>query len=62
MDIPVDQAVRRLTLFTAPAWPAHPAWLAQFLMYCCKSDSLKFDDLIWQVLTIVHETVSVKSA
>jgi protease I len=30
-DIPVDQAVTDGWLVTAPAWPAHPAWLAQFL-------------------------------
>ena len=29
-DIPVDQAVTDGNLVTAPAWPAHPAWLAQF--------------------------------
>ncbi len=30
-DIPVDQAVTDGLLVTAPAWPAHPAWIAQFL-------------------------------
>jgi protease I len=30
-DIPVDQAVVDGNLVTAPAWPAHPAWLAKFL-------------------------------
>lgn len=30
-DIPVDQAHVDGTLVTAPAWPAHPTWLAQFL-------------------------------
>ncbi len=30
-DIPVDEAVTDGTLVTAPAWPAHPAWLAAFL-------------------------------
>jgi protease I len=29
--IPVDQAVTDRNLVTAPAWPAHPAWIAQFL-------------------------------
>jgi protease I len=29
--IAMDQAVTDGTLVTAPAWPAHPAWLAQFL-------------------------------
>jgi len=31
VDLPVDQAVTDGNLVTAPAWPAHPAWLAQFL-------------------------------
>jgi protease I len=30
-EIPIDQAVTDGALVTAPAWPAHPAWLAQFL-------------------------------
>jgi protease I len=30
-DIPIDQAVTDGNLVTAPAWPAHPAWLAKFL-------------------------------
>ena len=30
-DIPVDQAHTDGKLVTAPAWPAHPAWLEQFL-------------------------------
>jgi len=30
-DHPVDQAHTDGKLVTAPAWPAHPAWLAQFL-------------------------------
>jgi len=30
-EIGMDQAVTDGTLVTAPAWPAHPAWLAQFL-------------------------------
>ncbi len=29
-EIAVDQAVTDGNLVTAPAWPAHPAWLAQF--------------------------------
>lgn len=29
--IPVDQAVTDGNLVTAPAWPAHPAWIAAFL-------------------------------
>jgi protease I len=31
VDIPVDQAQAEGNLVTAPAWPAHPAWLARFL-------------------------------
>lgn len=30
-DIPIDQAVTDGNLVTAPAWPAHPAWLSQFI-------------------------------
>jgi len=30
-DIPVTDAVTDGNLVTAPAWPAHPAWLSQFL-------------------------------
>ena len=30
-DIPVDQAITEGNLVSAPAWPAHPAWLGQFL-------------------------------
>lgn len=30
-DIAMDAAVTDRNLVTAPAWPAHPAWLAQFL-------------------------------
>ncbi len=30
-DVPVDKAYVDGNLVTAPAWPAHPAWLAQFL-------------------------------
>ncbi len=31
VEIPVDGAYVDGTLVTAPAWPAHPAWLAEFL-------------------------------
>ena len=31
VDIPVDQAHVDGNLVTAPAWPAHPRWLAKFL-------------------------------
>jgi protease I len=30
-SIPIDQAVTDGNLVTSPAWPAHPAWLSQFL-------------------------------
>lgn len=30
-DIAVDSAVTDGNLVTAPAWPAHPAWISQFL-------------------------------
>ena len=30
-DIPLDGAITDGQLVTAPAWPAHPNWLAQFL-------------------------------
>lgn len=30
-DIPVDKAVVDGKLVTAPAWPAHPEWIAKFL-------------------------------
>jgi protease I len=31
VELPVDQAHVDGNLVTAPAWPAHPAWLAKFL-------------------------------
>lgn len=31
VEIPVDQALVDGNLVTAPAWPAHPAWLSEFL-------------------------------
>ena len=31
VDVPVDKAHVRGNLVTAPAWPAHPDWLAKFL-------------------------------
>ncbi len=31
VDVPVTDAVVDGNLVTAPAWPAHPAWLAEFL-------------------------------
>lgn len=30
-DIGIDEAVTDGKLVTAPAWPAHPAWMSQFL-------------------------------
>ena len=30
-DIGIDKAITDGNLVTAPAWPAHPAWIAQFL-------------------------------
>ena len=30
-EVPVDQAVVDGNLVTAPAWPAHPRWLAEFM-------------------------------
>jgi protease I len=30
-DIAIDGAVTDGNLVSAPAWPAHPAWLSQFL-------------------------------
>ena len=31
MEIGIDEAHTDGKLVTAPAWPAHPAWIAQFL-------------------------------
>lgn len=31
VDIPMDQALADGNLITAPAWPAHPAWMSKFL-------------------------------
>jgi protease I len=31
VDLPMDGAIADRNLVTAPAWPAHPAWLAKFL-------------------------------
>lgn len=30
-DIAIDAAVTEGNLVSAPAWPAHPAWISQFL-------------------------------
>jgi len=30
-DVPIDRSVTDGNLVTAPAWPAHPAWLGEFL-------------------------------
>jgi protease I len=32
VDIPADEAITDGILVTAPAWPAHPRWLSQFLV------------------------------
>jgi protease I len=31
VEVPVDQVYVEGNFVTAPAWPAHPAWLAAFL-------------------------------
>jgi protease I len=31
VSIPVDQAMTEGNLVSAPAWPAHPAWMSQFI-------------------------------
>ena len=31
-EIPIDGAITDATFVTAPAWPAHPEWLRQFLV------------------------------
>jgi protease I len=31
VDIPLDGAITDGNFVTAPAWPAHPQWLAQFV-------------------------------
>ena len=31
IEVPIDQVCIDQNLVTAPAWPAHPAWLAAFL-------------------------------
>jgi protease I len=38
--VPVDQALTDGLLVTAPAWPAHPAWLAAFLAVLQKQPAL----------------------
>jgi protease I len=32
VDVPMDQALADDNLITAPAWPAHPAWISKFLV------------------------------
>jgi deglycase len=32
VEVPMDQAVADANLVTAPAWPAHPAWISKFLV------------------------------
>jgi protease I len=40
-DVPIDKACVDGNLVTAPAWPAHPAWLAAFLEVLEKSRTEK---------------------
>ena len=40
VGVPVDQALTDGRLVTAPAWPAHPAWLAAFLAVLEKQPAL----------------------
>ncbi|MGD0415840.1 MAG: DJ-1/PfpI family protein [Terriglobales bacterium] len=40
-DIPIDKACVDGNLVTAPAWPAHPAWLAAFLEVLEKAGTRK---------------------
>jgi protease I len=40
-DIPIDKACVDGNLVTAPAWPAHPAWLAAFLEVLGKAGTKK---------------------
>ena len=40
-DIPIDKACVDGNLVTAPAWPAHPAWLAAFLEVLEKSGTVR---------------------
>ena len=40
-DIPIDKACVDGNLVTAPAWPAHPAWLAAFLEVLEKAGTKK---------------------
>ena len=38
-DIAIDAAVTDGNLVSAPAWPAHPAWIGQFLAVLCTTIS-----------------------
>lgn len=40
-DIAIDGAVTDGNLVTAPAWPAHPAWLAQFMTAMAATDTAR---------------------
>jgi protease I len=40
-NVPIDAVVVDDRLVTAPAWPAHPAWLAKFLAVMEQSDKTK---------------------
>lgn len=39
VEVPIDKACVDENLVTAPAWPAHPAWLAAFLEVLAKADA-----------------------
>jgi protease I len=41
VDLPMDKACVDGNLVTAPAWPAHPAWLASFLEVLTSGSSSK---------------------
>jgi protease I len=39
VEVPIDKACVDDNLVTAPAWPAHPAWLAAFLEVLAKAEA-----------------------
>jgi protease I len=39
VDLPMDKAFVDRNLVTAPAWPAHPAWLREFLRVLTNSET-----------------------
>jgi protease I len=42
-DIAIDDAVSDSNLVTAPAWPAHPSWLRQFMAVLDAASLLQTD-------------------